>query len=296
MSSFGNKEPWMEPMNKFLVTHRSDFKSFVDQVCSIPSERQSWAVSPSYATPIQILGRLPSTSREGFPSLPFLIDSARNFAALISLWLEASVTRMIDAKGINGNLLKFHNLCLELQQRTKDCLNKAEQAERPSGKMEVKWEELVEQIERSSTFYDESVSKPTTPSAETMMGGTATAESKRSSMIHSSRPKPALQPTEVENEEDEDTPASSVSVTWNQSRLPFTQQRRTETRESAGSSKNSSTYSLDPSEAVRVRQSPPPKDPGAKYRFFDFVGGSSRRKGKDRDGSQGQQEEPRNEF
>ena len=84
MSTFGAKEPWMEPMNRFLQSSRPEFKAFVDQICSVPSERPSQAVPASFATPIQILGRLPPTSREGFPSLPFLIDSAKSFDFLVA--------------------------------------------------------------------------------------------------------------------------------------------------------------------------------------------------------------------
>ena len=84
----------MEPMNKFLNTNRSDFKQFVDSICAIPADRPAPIVTPSYATPIQILGRLPPTSREGFPSLPFLIDHARSFANLISIWLDSAPERL----------------------------------------------------------------------------------------------------------------------------------------------------------------------------------------------------------
>ncbi|KAJ9215954.1 hypothetical protein DTO166G4_2498 [Paecilomyces variotii] len=307
MTSFGNKEPWMEPMNRFLVSHRGEFKEYVDRICSIPAERPAQTVSPSYATPIQILGRLPPTSREGFPSLPFLIDHARSFAALTSLWLESAPARLEELEEIDVNLEKFHNLALELSQRTKECLSKAEQAERPNGNLEVKWEELVESIEKSATFYDESSSKPNTPATETPMTGPASLIGSKRNSIGYFSPRPALPRRSTDNADDGDdyTPPSSSSATWDPSRLPFSTPRWSEPREGASSSKNSSTYSLDFSETSKGgRRSSISRESSGKYRFLssiqDLVPAPSRRKAKDRDGSHQQQlqprEEPRNEF
>lgn len=153
----------MEPMNVFLTTHRQEFKDFVDTICAISPDRATSAIPPSYATPITILGRLPNTSREGFPSLPYLIDQARECAGLIEMWLDAR--RDIDHNIVwSDELRRFDALCEHLQQRTKDCLNRAEQAERPSGTMEPKWEELVEQMERKARLREEAGhSSPGTP-------------------------------------------------------------------------------------------------------------------------------------
>ncbi|PGH30446.1 hypothetical protein GX50_06789 [[Emmonsia] crescens] len=289
MTTFGNKEPWMEPMNKFLISHRVEFKSFVDSICSIPAERPTQIVNPSYATPIQILGRLPSTSREGFPSLPFLIDHARSFALLVRLWLDLVPANFSELPDIDANLAKFHELCVALQQRTKDCLNRAEQAERPSGNLELKWEELVEQMEKSATFYEESSSKANTPSVETSMvggaGSTAFAGSNRNSMSYFSRPPFPHRSTDVSvgDEADDDTPSSSASATWEHGRLPFSSsQQKYEPRESADSSKNSSTYSLEYSDTAKGRQASVSRDPTSKYRLFETF--SRRNKGKDKEG------------
>lgn len=43
-------------------------------------------VPPAYATPLTILSRLSQSSREGFPSLPYLIDQPRAFASLVMMW------------------------------------------------------------------------------------------------------------------------------------------------------------------------------------------------------------------
>lgn len=146
LSTFGSKEPWMEPMNAFLTTHRQEFKDFVDAVCAISPDRATPAIPPSYATPITILSRLPATSREGFPSLPYLIDQAREFAALVGMWIENKDEKELAM--VSDEMKLFHYLCEELRLRTRDCLNQAEQAERPSGTLVVKWEELIEQMDR----------------------------------------------------------------------------------------------------------------------------------------------------
>lgn len=290
----------MEPMNRFLVSHRSEFKEFVDSICAIPAERPAQTVSPSYATPIQILGRLPPTSREGFPSLPFLIDHARSFAALTNLWLDIAPDRMAELEEVDPTVEKFHTMAEGLRQRTKECLSKAEQAERPSGNLEVKWEELVESIEKSATFYDESSSKPNTPATETPMSGPASLVGNKRNSIGYFSPRPAFPRRSTDNGDDADdyTPPSSSSATWDPNRLPFSTPRWSEPRESAGSSKNSSTYSLDFSDTSKGRRSSVSRESSSKYRFLtsfqDLVPAPSRRKAKDREASQQPREEPRN--
>ncbi|EEH09110.1 GTPase activating protein [Histoplasma capsulatum G186AR] len=286
LTTFGNKEPWMEPMNKFLISHRVEFKEFVDSICSIPAERPTQIVNPSYATPIQILGRLPPTSREGFPSLPFLIDHARSFALLVRLWLDLVPTNFSELPDVDANLIKFHELCVALHQRTKDCLNRAEQAERPSGNLELRWEELVEQMEKSSTFYEESSSKANTPSMETIVGsaGSTFAGSNRNSMGYFPRPSFPHRSTDVSagDEADDDTPSSSASATWEHGRLPFSSSlQKYEPRESADSSKNSSTYSLEYTDTAKGRQASVSRDAASKYRLFETF--SRRNKGKDKE-------------
>ncbi|CAK3951086.1 Ras GTPase-activating ngap [Lecanosticta acicola] len=187
MASFGTKEPWMEPMNAFLVQHRDSFKSFIDDVCYVPAPLPSAALGPqspastsptyppgvvsaeqhlSYTTPMTIMQRLPPSSREGFPSLPYLIDQARAFADLIHLWLEAvsalsnqndsaslpgkshqDVVHAIEAS--EGDLKGFHQLCEELNARTQECLNRAERAERPDSPHEFQWEDVINQLQKA---------------------------------------------------------------------------------------------------------------------------------------------------
>ena len=142
----------MEPMNVFLTNHRPEFKAFIDKICDISSQSSS-SIPPSYATPITILNRLPPTSKEGFPSLPYLIDQARECASLIDVWLDAR--HEID----NGfewstELQAFDELCEGSRLKARECLSHAEQAERPNGSLEPKWEELVEHMERRARFRE----------------------------------------------------------------------------------------------------------------------------------------------
>ncbi|KAF4633594.1 hypothetical protein G7Y89_g4520 [Cudoniella acicularis] len=149
LSSFGQKESWMEPMNRFLSSHRQGVKDYIDAICAISTERNPFALPASYSTPITILARLPPTSREGFPSLPYLIDHARNFAALIKLWLDAT-SEYILPQGLEGDLAHFNKLCLDLQSRANECLMMAETGERTADQLSLQWEELVEGLETTT--------------------------------------------------------------------------------------------------------------------------------------------------
>jgi hypothetical protein len=280
MSTFGAKEPWMEPMNKSLQTSRPEFKAFVDKICSVPSERPSQAVSASYATPIQILGRLPPTSREGFPSLPFLIDSAKSFASLISVWLQKCPDDL-DARFEKDNALrKFHELCIEIQQRTKDCLNSAESAERPTGGLEPEWERLLEERERYATFDKEWESRPLSPAANVIPGISRTdPAAKRHSNGFLMRSLSPPSKTQLSSEREPDTRRSSTSIGGDQTRPVYSRARPSDTRESASSSKNSSTLSLEVVESSRLRSNTGARDGPSKNRFLkDFVSGPARRR------------------
>lgn len=287
MTTFGSKEPWMEPMNRFLLGNRGEFKQFVDSVCAIPADRPTPIVTPSYATPIQIQGRLPLTSREGFPSLPFLLDYPRAFANLIRIWLESSHIRLAELKEFDPVVHKFHETALRLHERTKECLDRAEEAERPNANLFERWENLVDSMEQTPTFYDESSSKPATPGTEP---GTNISNNRSSLSYFATRPYVARRSTDYTVEADEETPPSSSSATWDISRIPFNTPRWSDTRDSGTSSKNSSTYSLEYSEATKMtrRHSVSKETSGSsssKYRLFDF---GQRRKAKDRDQSQHQ--------
>lgn len=150
LSTFGKKESWMEPMNKFLSIHRQPFKDYIDQMCSIPSERSLVTVPASYSTPLTILGRLSGASREGFPSLPYLIDQPRNFAGLIKLWLESShKSAFTDPSDFDAELAEFHAICLDLQSRSDECLARVESI-RSEETESVITEDLAETLDRAA--------------------------------------------------------------------------------------------------------------------------------------------------
>lgn len=126
LASIGKKEPWMEPMNRFLAGRRQELKDFIDQVCSIPAEQNTFPLPASYSTPTTILGRLSPLYREGFPSLPYLIDATRNLASLVSLWVETHPPESSEARIFNGQVSEFHSLCCALHARTTDCMMRVE--------------------------------------------------------------------------------------------------------------------------------------------------------------------------
>ena len=117
LTTIGKKEAWMEPMNRFLNSRRQSLKDFLDEICAIPIERASLALPASYTTPITILGRLSPIAREGFPSLPYLIDGSRNFAALVKFWVDDNPIADSNSHEFEHVLLEFNSLCLNIQRR-----------------------------------------------------------------------------------------------------------------------------------------------------------------------------------
>ena len=155
-------------MNAFLTSHRTEFKDFVDAICDISSDQGISAIPPSYATPITVLGRLPPTSREGFLSLPYLLDQSREFSALVAIWCEnranpSTSTNQSPAKP-SSVLHRFDALCEALRLHTRNCLDQAEQAKRPSSTLTLKWEELIEQMDRKARISDAAPTSPVQPS------------------------------------------------------------------------------------------------------------------------------------
>lgn len=146
MTTFGVKEPWMAPMNTFLSEHTVELCSFVDAITDLPNPLPSTtALPPSYATPTTIRSRLSPSSREGFPSLPYLIDDTRAYAALVMLW---SKYRSLSATEIDpgGPVAEFARVCERIEERVKECVAKAEAAERPGTGCSERWEEVAESV------------------------------------------------------------------------------------------------------------------------------------------------------
>ncbi|KAH6874706.1 hypothetical protein B0T10DRAFT_201790 [Thelonectria olida] len=125
LSTFGKREEWMEPMNRFLNVQRQSIRDYIDKTCSIPADSTGKLIPAAYSTPVAILGRLSSGAKEGFPSLPYLIDDTRNYAGLVKLWFDAKP--IDDKKGdVDDDLLQFNDLCFALQCRADACLAKVE--------------------------------------------------------------------------------------------------------------------------------------------------------------------------
>ncbi|TEA14894.1 Inhibitory regulator protein BUD2/CLA2 [Colletotrichum sidae] len=155
LSTFGKKEEWMEPMNKFLSSNRQSVKDYIDTICSIPVERNKVALGPSYSTPITILGRLSPTAREGFPALPHLIDHARNFAALVKMWTEANPIangEIPKPVGSEDDILIFNEMCLSLQDRADFCHSKMENPLHDTASLPTS--EFADALEQSSAMLE----------------------------------------------------------------------------------------------------------------------------------------------
>ncbi|KAJ6257336.1 hypothetical protein Dda_8225 [Drechslerella dactyloides] len=154
MTTFGVKEPFMEPMNEFLLENTVDFKRFIDDVSlASPEIQQAVQVPPSYATPITIQARLQQASKEGFPSLPFLIDQPRAIGLLVQMWLKWDESQ--DGKppqNFSPDLQHFHEICLHLKERMALCVGRAEEAERPSSSLSNRWEEVAEGLASSAAL------------------------------------------------------------------------------------------------------------------------------------------------
>lgn len=123
LSTFGKREEYMERMNRFLTTNKTSFRGFIDDVCGIPADRNVKALPANYSTPMTMLSRLSPTAREGFPSLPYLIDHPRSFAGLVKLWTTHRPADLRKSQ-VDGELLIFDELCMGLQTRVDACLGK----------------------------------------------------------------------------------------------------------------------------------------------------------------------------
>jgi hypothetical protein len=137
LSTIGKKETWMEPMNRFINAQRQSFKDFLDAVCAIPADRTKAPPPASYSTPIAILNRMSPLAREGFPSLPYLVDHARNYALLVKLWADAHPPSAGTSQVYEGDLLKFHTLCVGLHQRAMECYTRIESLRAAAAAAEV---------------------------------------------------------------------------------------------------------------------------------------------------------------
>ena len=181
----------MSPANAFLAGSRAAFCAFIDALTALPATdrqhaRSSGSKVAAYATPLAVFTRLDAAAREGFPSLPHLIDPGRSFAGLVTLWLDHQRalpgSSGIGARGPGGPaadnddgtadadamrgttppapLLRFHALCTALRQRGRAVFERAERAEaRPPvegdcGPQALRWLRMAERLEaQPDTFW-----------------------------------------------------------------------------------------------------------------------------------------------
>lgn len=268
-AKFGTKEPWMEPMNKFLAASSIEFRSFVDEICAVSSSQMTSAnLEPQFAAPNQIRSRLPPLSREGLPCLPYLLDHAKLMAQLVDLWIDRAPEKvqMIEDESIRA----FHALCVKLGQRSKDCLKAAEQAERPDEPAEPTWQRSLSDPQKAGRNHqlEDQMMRMRMENEITALPQTADA------LVESEYKNAELVPVAGEGDT---TPSSSASVAWDR-RIPFPH-RGAEARALTNST-NSSTASLEVIDEVRPRALPSSRDGPSKNRLFDLMSSSSRRKGK----------------
>ncbi|KAI9893809.1 MAG: hypothetical protein M1814_005362 [Vezdaea aestivalis] len=142
LSTFGVKEPFMQPMNQFLSQNRQEFKSFIDEFCSVPTDPPSIPQPLSVTMAAASTAQLDPLTREYCLAVPYLLDQGKSFALLVELWLKSSEN--IDRTALDGDLFLFHHICVGLRQRTQDCISNAEAAALPSDDEVISWEELLE--------------------------------------------------------------------------------------------------------------------------------------------------------
>ncbi|GAA5941169.1 hypothetical protein JCM3775_006638 [Rhodotorula graminis] len=108
-SSFGQKEPWMLPMNAFVQDNTAALVDFIEHVSTpAPSTayRQEWT-SPNaaaYLAPARLRSSLPPLGKEGVPLLPHLIDLPRELGVLATriARLAADKGPLADLTSLSG--------------------------------------------------------------------------------------------------------------------------------------------------------------------------------------------------
>ncbi|KAL2441910.1 hypothetical protein ABEF95_016846 [Exophiala dermatitidis] len=270
VARFGTKEPWMEPMNKFLASSTNEFKAFIDEICAVSSTPVVTAsLEPQFAAPNQIRNRLPEVSKEGLPSLPFLLDNAKLLAQLVGLWMDHAPENIREATDDEA-VLAFHALCVKLSQKSKECLKAAEQAERPHERSESTWQQMLTDQQGAMTAnpFGGQPMEPQVDHEITALPQTARPLTETDFVPADTSPVLA---------EPDSTPSSSASVAWDR-RIPFPH-RAAEARAWTEST-NSSSASVDMVEEGRSRPLPNSRDGSAKSRLFELMTSSTRRKGK----------------
>ncbi|KIW68852.1 hypothetical protein PV04_04770 [Phialophora macrospora] len=261
LGRFGTKEPWMEPMNKFLAASTNQFRSFIDEICGVSSSQIASAkLEPQYAAPNQIRSRLPALSREGLPSLPFLLDHAKLLAQMVDLWTThapENISDVTDDEAVHA----FHAVCVKLSRKTKECLKAAEQAERPDERSEHTWQRLVTDQQKTipdNSHFDEPAMRPNRNSSITALPPTADTVTE---LEYSN-----AEPSPVVGGEGDTTPSSSQSQ-WDR-RIPFPHRAP------------ESVSSTEGGDMVEEARRPQPSSRDGPSKLFQLMSSSSRRRGR----------------
>lgn len=262
MQRFGSKEAWMEPMNKFLLTATPEFRTFIDQICSVSTSSINNHINPQYATPIQILERLPATSREGALSLPYLLDSAKLFAQVVNLWASSCPPNFVET-GVDENVRAFHEICITLYDRTQECLETAEQAGRPEQDLQLKWERLLAEQPSMLNVREpvDEVASPVEDDEVTALPQTQMRHASSRSVSSANGYFPLI-------------PTVQRSPVLSDGFADRRSDQRVKPRSTATISNNSSTVSFDGSDEQHTRSAPSSRDGPGKQRFKWKGGGN----------------------
>jgi len=103
-SSFGQKEPWMLPMNSFVQDNGAAFVDFIEHVATpapATAYRQEWtsALASTYLAPYRLRNSLNPLAKEGVALLPHLIDLPRELGLLathLARWTADKATHDRD--------------------------------------------------------------------------------------------------------------------------------------------------------------------------------------------------------
>lgn len=137
----------MKPMDKFIGEHKQQLRAFIDTVCTIGPRQETTPLSPSYSTPLALYTRLPPTSREGFPSLPYLIDHTHAFAVLVNLWLDNFPLAKATPETLEPDLLQFHQFCLALRKQSQNCLAQLAKRNNRESNLTEKWSSIAKEMD-----------------------------------------------------------------------------------------------------------------------------------------------------
>ena len=109
-------------------------------------------------------------------------------ARLVTMWLkwhEVQVERNPNSFDLKGDLQRFHEICMHLKDRMALCVERAENAERPSSSLSTKWEEVAGAVAGSPMFspsahpmlqaFGRNPSQPMQPPVRTSRNGSATS-------------------------------------------------------------------------------------------------------------------------